>query len=952
MAAIQQILKQGRHHHQTGSHTEAEHCYRDVLRVVPEHGEALHLLGVLLLQQARYNESVTVLTQATRVTPRLASGFCNLGTAQRGLGQTRQAIASFRSALALDTSYAGAHYNLALALQVDDQLEAAYDHFQQALKVQSNHESVLTSLGTLCLLTDKAEEAIQCFEGVVRHTPDSARAHYHLGNALAKAGRTVDAITALKRARDLDPKSPETHNNLGLAYQDREELNLARDSFEAALSCQPEHPQAMANLGDLLLRQDNLSEAIAILERAITHLPDNAELMCSLGRALACSGQRDDADSYFQAAHNQDPSLARAIFGIASGHMHRGDHREATDQYRRGLELDPTNQDALRCHAKLLDNLHDRPEAIAVYQAILELDQVDAESHITLARLHTELGEFPLAIHHLKQARLLEPKNCRAWDKLGFTWLNHGNPVRAISCYRTILNIKPDNRLARQNLANLYRLLGRLDETRFLLDELIGDDHHSPLRIVRASLLPAMYTSTEQQGQLRDDLASSLDDLYAEGYRLDPTQAPVHPLFYLPYHGVHDRDLFEKRSRIFESSYRPPRNMTCRRHADDRIHVGFVSENFKDHTIGVLMHGLIARLCRKRFHVSVLSSRSSNDTYGTPIRASADETLILTDTLPTALRTIEQAEFDVLFYADLGMDSFTYALAHSRLAPVQCTTWGHPVTTGLTSVDYFLSSELLELEDADDHYTEHLIRLSTLPTYYVRPILPERMKTRSELGLPGDRHVYLCPQSLFKLHPDFDSIMGGILRRDPQAIIVLITGLYPIWEQQLRQRLQQQLPDCHQRIRIIPRVNAIDFQHLLGTSDVMLDPLHFSGGNTSYQAFALGLPIVTLPGRFMRSRVTAAQCRLLEADDLVANSPQEYIEQAVAVATNADYRRELSRHILAHNDALFENQEAVTQLEGFLEHAVEWHESHQGVRPPRGLRSNNLSTAPDRATQF
>jgi len=951
MAAIQQVLKQGRHHHQTGRHAEAERCYRDVLRAVPRHGEALQLLGVLLLQQGRYNESVPVLTQATDVTPQLAAGYCNLGTALRGLDQTTQAIASFRAALALDGTYAGAHHNLALALQDDDQLQAAYHHFHQALQIQPNHEPALTGLGNVCLQSDNTEEAIRCFEQVVQQSPESPRAHYHLANSLTKSGRLSESIVALKRARDLAPECPETHNNLGLLFQECEDLELARASFEAALSCQPEHPQAMANLGDLLLRQHHFQEACEILERALVHLPDNANLMCSLGRALACCGEREDADSFFREAHRHDPKLARAIFGIASGHAHRGEQRDACTQYQLGVELDPTNLDALRCLANLQNDLNDRTGSIATYHSILERDNTDTASHISLARLHSTGGDFPIAIRHLKQALLLEPENWTAWDILGFSWLGHGNPIRAISCYRTMLKLRPGDTSTRSNLADLYRLLGRLDDARCLLDALIGDNDNSPLKIVRASLLPAIYDSTEQQRKLRERLASSLDDLYSEGYRLDPAQAPVHPLFYLPYHGVHDRGLFEQRSRIFESSYRPPRNMSCGRHADGRIHVGFVSQNFKDHTIGVLMYGLISRLCRERFHVSVLSSFPNNDTFGARIRADADDTLLLTDDVPTAMQTIEQAQFDVLFYSDLGMDAFTYALAHSRLAPVQCTTWGHPVTTGLNTVDYFLSSELLELAEADDHYTERLMRLSTLPTYYVRPILPERMKSRSELGLPADRHLYVCPQSLFKLHPDFDRIMGDILRRDPHGIIVLIAGLYPMWERQLRHRLQLQLPDCHQRILIIPRMDAIDFQHLLGCADVMLDPLHFSGGNTSYQAFALGLPIVSLPGRFMRSRVTAAQCQLLGADSLIVDTPEAYVQQAVAVATNGDYRATLSSHILAHNEALFENQEAVTEIERFLEHAVEWHAAHQGVRPPRGFRGDALPRVRDTASR-
>ena len=110
-----------------------------------------------------------------------------------------------------------------------------------------------------------------------------------------------------------------------------------------------------------------------------------------------------------------------------------------------------------------------------------------------------------------------------------------------------------------------------------------------------------------------------------------PALEPVHPLFYLPYHGLDDRWLFEKRSRLSQSSYRPPKDLRCGRHPDGRIHIGFVSQNFKNHTIGVLMHGLIENLDRDRFHVSLLSSNVANDEIGKRIRASVNEAHLLSE---------------------------------------------------------------------------------------------------------------------------------------------------------------------------------------------------------------------------------------------------------------------------------------------------------------------------------
>src|SRR5208282_698753 len=139
----------------------------------------------------------------------------------------------------------------------------------------------------------------------------------------------------------------------------------------------------------------------------------------------------------------------------------------------------------------------------------------------------------------------------------------------------------------------------------------------------------------------------------------------------------------------------------------------------------------------------------------------------------------------------------------------QCVTWGHPVTTGLGSLDYFVSSELFENAEADAQYRETLVRLKGMPYFSYRPP-PPVPRDRAYFTLPEDAHLYGCPQSLFKLHPDFDCILGDILRRDPAGILVLNQSAfahYRHWEEILRQRFATSLADVSRQIRFLPRLN-------------------------------------------------------------------------------------------------------------------------------------------------
>jgi predicted O-linked N-acetylglucosamine transferase (SPINDLY family) len=367
---------------------------------------------------------------------------------------------------------------------------------------------------------------------------------------------------------------------------------------------------------------------------------------------------------------------------------------------------------------------------------------------------------------------------------------------------------------------------------------------------------------------------------------------------------------------------KPSRDIGHRTSDIGRIRIGLLSSFFRQHTIGYLMAGLVAQLSREAFDVTVLSVGHFEDAVAGFIKQKADSYVEVPRHLPSARKVIAEQNLDVLFYTDIGMDPVTSALAFSRLAPMQCVTWGHPVTSGIDTIDYFISSEALETEDAEQHYTERLVRLQSLPIYYYRPELPTPRKEREEFGLSKHAHLYACPQSLFKFHPEFDQVLRGILRGDPQGTVVLLRGAVAHWEELLRQRFAATVPDVVDRIQFLPKLSRPDFLNLMALADVLLDPLHFGGGNTSYEALAFGTPIVTLPSRFLRGRITFALYQQMNVLDCVAHSHEEYVDIALRLGKDPGYRQSLREKLLAASSILFENSQGITQLEEFLERAV------------------------------
>jgi protein O-GlcNAc transferase len=304
------------------------------------------------------------------------------------------------------------------------------------------------------------------------------------------------------------------------------------------------------------------------------------------------------------------------------------------------------------------------------------------------------------------------------------------------------------------------------------------------------------------------------------------------------------------------------------------------------------------------------------------IRAHSDRSVALPRTLDAARRVIAELKLDILFYQDIGMELFTYFLAFSRLAPVQCLSFGHPDTTGIANMDYFISNDLFEPADAAQHYSERLFLLHDLGTlaYYYRPRLPDLLKEREEFGLPADANLYVCPQALFKFHPEFDAMLGGILRADPRGWLVLIRSKTSWWVELLVTRFRKAMPDVADRIVFLPPQDSPGFVNLLAVSDVMLDTIHFNGMNTSLEGFSVGKPIVTLPTEFQRGRHTAGMYRKMGFTECIAADPNDYVRIAVKLGTDEDYRRYAKDEILVRNEVLFEDMNAVREFERcFLE---------------------------------
>jgi predicted O-linked N-acetylglucosamine transferase (SPINDLY family) len=281
---------------------------------------------------------------------------------------------------------------------------------------------------------------------------------------------------------------------------------------------------------------------------------------------------------------------------------------------------------------------------------------------------------------------------------------------------------------------------------------------------------------------------------------------------------------------------------------------------------------------------------------------------------------------DVLLYPEIGMDPTTAKLASLRLAPVQVTSWGQPQTSGLPTMDFYLSAEAFEPPDAQAHYSEALQLLPGTSCWLPRAADEGRVAQRADLGLPMADVLMLCPGTPFKYAAEHDAIWVEIARRVPGGKLVFFRSNPPALSNKLERRLRAAFERAglsfERHVVLLPWQDPRAFRAILAAADLYLDTVGFSGFNTALQAVQCGLLVVTREGRFMRGRLASGMLRHIGLDELVAASDAAYVELAVALANDAGRRRQLCERLRSARERLFEDDAPVRALESFLTRAV------------------------------
>jgi protein O-GlcNAc transferase len=718
-----------------------------------------------------------------------------------------------------------------------------------------------------------------------------------------RAGRLPDAERMYRLACDATPHDARAFHLAGVvAHQ------LGRNDAAAligrAVTLNPDLAEAHNDRGVILAANGSFAEAMPCFERAVQINPGYAEARSNLGRALRAVGRAGEAATQFEQVLKAVPNSPFAHFNLASALELAGQLDAAETHYRSAIALRADFVDAHIHLAALLQKLDRRADALVFAERAVVIAPNDAGARSNLGNILRAMDRRDDAMAQYQAALRIDPNSFGTHYNLGMALRGEAGIAEAREHFARALALKPD----------------------FLEAELA----------CCVAELPALYKDSAELDERR---AAYANRLKAFSEKLEKGNGPAaltdaigsHQPFYLPYQGRNDRELQSLYGSAvcralgarFATPVLPPPPA-----AHQPIRLGIVSGFFRQHSNWKIpIKGWLKMLNRDQLRVFGYHTGVERDGETAAAAALCDIFREGPLSLEGWRSAITADAPHVLLFPEIGMDKVSAQLAGMRLARVQCTSWGHPVTSGFPTIDYFISSDLMEPADAEMHYSEKLVRLPNLSIYYEPVDVPPVQIDRTELGLRGDAVVYWCAQSLPKYLPQHDEVFARIASEVPgcQFVFIEFAGGKAVTEM-FKARLDRAFSavglQAGDHYVFLPRLAPERFAAAIGRCDVVLDSIGWSGCNSILESLAHDLPIVTLAGELMRGRHTAAILNRMDVRETTAGSVEEYISIAAALGRDQARRGEASSRISSNKHRVYRDLECVAGLESFFERAV------------------------------
>ncbi len=522
------------------------------------------------------------------------------------------------------------------------------------------------------------------------------------------------------------------------------------------------------------------------------------------------------------------------------------------------------------------------------------MNKISTEKLFKIAYSYLQNKNYIKSIELFKKIQVNYPNNLSVLRNLSHAYAFSGDFINAENTIKNIIKLNENEPYIFQFLASILRNQDKIEEMISLIDKGLKKNLMNPKWKYQKDLLfPIIMKDNKEIHKYREKVSNCYDQILKSNEELnyDNDQIIQTPHYEMSYNQHDNLELNIKSVKALRKIYKELNETSVEdKNKNEKIKIGFISEFFTNHTIGRLFKNIIFSLDQSKFNIFVFHSNKTkkNEIFNEFVEKEKKgylKNITLPKKLNEKIKIFKKEKFHILFYPDIGMSVEMYYLSLIRLAKYQIMSWGHPETTGSESIDYFLCSKTLITYETAKSYSEKLLLMDQLPMIYEIPNVENKLNDKSL----SKNNIYSCPQTMFKFHPDFDHILSEILKKDKKGILYLIKDTNKVYYHKLIERFKKIKDFDLDRVIFIDQLNRDGYINHLGSSSVLLDPLYFGAGNSFHESMVYGTPTVTMPTKFIKSRIVTAAYIQMEVDNPpIVKNEKEYIEMAVDFANAKD----------------------------------------------------------------
>jgi protein O-GlcNAc transferase len=668
---------------------------------------------------------------------------------------------------------------------------------------------------------------------------------------------------------------------------------------------------------------NDLDGAEKLYRSILQKLPSHPPTLCNLGAVLARQERFDDAAKCYSMCLAASPGYPDAHYNLGNLFRRVGRHREAISEYQHCLKGNPNHPSCYFNMGLALVALNDLTTASEAFRQTITLEPNHADAYNRLGDVLLRTGKIGDGIEQFRRYISLRPDDPRGYNNLGLAIANVGRPQEAVELLNKALALNPNYPDAHNTLALAFEALHRKDEANHHYREAVR------LRPDFADAWSNLGTNLTEQGR-----ADEAIDSLRKSLEIRPFAPPIHSnlLLTLNYTSNLTPPVVLAEHRKFADLFAantPPSPMPLDPDPNRRLRIGYLSGDFRDHTVAGFIRIVLKNHRREQFHVTAYSTVSRPDAVTAEMQGLADRwSSIVGGTDDQAAAAIRNDKIDILIDLSGHTAGNRLLTLAQRPAPIQAILFGYPNTTGLNAVDYRITDTIADpVGQTEPLYVEKLLRLNCLAWCYAPP--SDAPLTTALPALSSDTFTFGCLNNAAKISDACRRTWAKLLQEIPNSKLVVLVGQSKVGAERLTESFTS-LGVKPEQLVLKYRLPKPEYFATYSSFDLALDPFPYNGGVTTCDALWMGVPVLTLVGDSYVSRQGVSILTHAGMPEFAADTPEALINIAKTWAENrevlaeirAGLREQFSRSLVCDATAY------VRSLEAAYRHA--WRERVRG----------------------